>query len=60
LKKIYPKEFLDYFANPFEDFGLFGDLEKVESTGLVDYPLDDVELEDSLKKWMASGLKIIK
>jgi hypothetical protein len=60
LKQFYPQNFLDYFANPFEDFGLFEDLKKVGSTGLINYESEDVELDDGLKKSMASGLKITK
>lgn len=55
LKKIYPNEFLDYFADPFEDFGLFEDLKKVGSSGLINYQSEDVPLDESLKEWMGSG-----
>jgi hypothetical protein len=35
LKQFYQQEFLDYFANPFEDFRLFENLKKVASTGVI-------------------------
>ena len=55
LKELYPASFLDYFADPFMDFGLIEDLKKVGSTGLINYELEDVESYEGLKKWMASG-----
>jgi hypothetical protein len=62
-KDLYTKDFMDHFANPFEDFGLFEDLKKVGSTGLINYESEDVELDfdvnelnyESLKKSMASA-----
>lgn len=59
-KDLYTKDFLDHFADPFEDFGLFEDLKKVGSTGLINHESEDVELDEGLKKSMASGLKITK
>ena len=50
---LYPQHFLDYFEQPFENFGLFEDLTQVRSTGLINYKPEDVELDD-LKKLMAS------
>jgi hypothetical protein len=51
LKQFYQQEFLDYFANPFEDFRLFENLKKVASTGVIPAGSGDLEMHAGLKKW---------